>query len=406
MARSKGPLHGLVVVDLTQFLSGPYATQILADLGAEIVKVEPPRGDSSRAIRSNLIGDESAYFLSINRSKRSVAVDLKRPEGRQVVLDLVARADVVIENYRPGILDRLGLGYDALRERNPRVVLASISGFGQDGPYRDRPAYDVVIQAMSGGMSLTGPIDGEPVRAGIAIGDLSAGMCAVIGALAAVREAVETGEGRHVDVSMLDTQLSMLTYQATYYLASSVVPGPQGRDHVSIPTYRSFRCADGRDLLVAANTERMWQDLCRAIGRPDLPDDPDFADNEQRLRNRKRLDDVLEEAFRERSAVEWDRELAGLGVPAAPLYDLEGALRNEQVRHRRMVLDLADADGNPVPVIASPIRFLDGPLREPARPPRLGEHTAEVLRDLGRTDREIGELAERGVVVVAGEGST
>jgi crotonobetainyl-CoA:carnitine CoA-transferase CaiB-like acyl-CoA transferase len=273
------PLNGVRVVDLTTFLSGPFCTQILADLGAEIIKVEPFGGDSSRAIPPHFVGDDSAYYLGNNRSKRSIALDLKSPEGLRIARDLIARSDVVVENFRPGVCERLGLDVDALRAERPDLVWASISGFGQTGPWRDRPAYDMIVQALSGVMSLTGEVGRAPVRAGVPIGDLVAGLYAAIGVLAGLAERGRgVAGGRTIDVSMLDCQLAMLSYQAVYAMHSGTTPAPQGRAHDSIPTYRAFTAGDGRALVVTANTERMWAGLCHVLGLSHLVDEPRFAD--------------------------------------------------------------------------------------------------------------------------------
>ena len=280
------PLGDVRVLDLTQFLSGPYGTMILADLGADVIKVEPPSGELSRTIPPNFAGGDSSYYLSVNRNKRSVVADLKTAEGLTLVRALAAKADIVVENFRPGVLKRLGLDYEALAKVRPSLIWCSISGFGQDGPWRDLPAYDMVVQALSGGMSLTGDPDGEPVRAGIPLGDLSAGMYGVIGMLAALHERDRTGKGRWVDIAMFDCQLSMLSYQAAYFLQSGQVPGRQGSGHDSIPTYRCFAASDGVSVVVTANTEKMWCSLAQVLGVPELTHDPRFATNADRFTNR------------------------------------------------------------------------------------------------------------------------
>jgi crotonobetainyl-CoA:carnitine CoA-transferase CaiB-like acyl-CoA transferase len=266
-----GPLSHVTVLDMTQFLAGPYGSQILGDLGARIIKIETPDGDITRNTPPYFHQGESAYFISVNRNKESLVLNLKEPGGRELFLDLVKKADVVLENYRPGVMKRLGIDYPALRAANPRIVMCSISGFGQDGPYRDRPAYDIIIQAISGGMSLTGEEGGKAVRAGIPLADLSAGMFGAIGVLAGLAKVNASGEGGYFDVSMMDCQVSMLTYQAAYYLMSGEVPGLQGRGHRSLTTYRAYLCGDGIEIVVAANSEKMWESLCAVVGLPDLP---------------------------------------------------------------------------------------------------------------------------------------
>jgi len=397
--RPAGPLSRLLVLDLTQFLAGPYAAQIFGDLGARVIKIEPPGGEMTRTLSPHFVKGESAYFLAVNRNKESLAIDLKHARGRAIMLDLVKRADIVVENFRPGVAARLGLGYDALKAANPKIVVCSISGFGQDGPYRDRPAYDIIVQAMSGGMSMTGELGGKPVRAGIPLGDLSAGMYAVIGALAALERVRSEGVGAYLDVAMLDCQISMLVYQAAYHLIAGEVPGPQGREHVSFPTYRAFRCADGIEIVVAANTERMWSDLCAALGRADLPADPRFTLNEDRLRNRAALAPLLEAAA---AAIPSDRLLAALAaaqVPAGPINTLDRALADAQVRHRDMVVELTDRDGDSIRVAGNPLKFTGQSTREHAYPHRLGADSAPILRDLlGLSEDEVAKLANDGII--------
>ncbi|MDG4798336.1 CoA transferase [Micromonospora sp. WMMD1082] len=387
-----GPLSGVRVLDLTTFLSGPFATQILSDLGAEVIKVESLGGDLSRSIPPHFVGDDSVYFLANNRGKRSIAVDLKTDDGRQVVLDLIARSDVVIENFRPGVCRRLGLDPDRIRADQPDLVWASISGFGQVGPLRDQPAYDMVVQAMSGVMSLTGEPGGPAVRLGIPAGDLIAGMYATIAVMAALLDRPRSG-GRTADVSMLDGQLAMLSYQGAYSLVAGVTPGPQGRGHDSIPTYRSFAGRDGREFVVTANTERMWQGLCDALGRPDLIADERFVDGRARLTHRDQLWPILEKEFARRTAREWVRELATRAVPVSLIKTVPEALRDADEAGRDMIVDLAHPDGRQARVLGNPVRYVGESARPATYPPGLGEHTVAILRDiLGRPPEEVDRL--------------
>jgi crotonobetainyl-CoA:carnitine CoA-transferase CaiB-like acyl-CoA transferase len=382
------PLQGTRVLDFTQFLSGPFATQILGDLGADIIKLEPPQGDPIRVVPPHFVGETSVYFLCINRNKRTVAVDMKTAEGRELVRKLALACDVVMENFRPGVLDRLGLSADALRKEKPELIWCSISGFGQDGPYRNKPAYDMIIQALSGGMSLTGEEGGAPVRAGIPIADLGAGLYAAIAVLAALNRRHATGKGETIDVSMLDCQAAMLCYQAAYHMHSGVVPGRQGRGHESIPTYRSFACRDGVSIVITANTERMWQGLARVLRREDLLSDPRFVTNTERLAHREALWPILDKAFLARSADEWLPLLEAEEIPVGVVNTLDRVVSDPQLVHRNMLLQLEGAEGQNARVMGNPIKFKDAD-RESADYPRdLGADTAEVLRDVLRLSAE------------------
>ncbi|MFT4235975.1 MAG: CoA transferase [Microbacterium sp.] len=398
---NRPPLEGLRVVDLTTFLSGPSATQLLGDLGAEVIKIEPLAGDSSRAIAGPEIFGDSAYFLANNRNKRSVALDLKSAEGLAILTRLISTADIVIENFRPGVCTRLGIDPVEVTTANPRLVWASISGFGQEGALRDRPAYDMVVQALSGVMSLTGHPGAPAARLGIPAGDVVAGLYAVIGILAAIHAREATGQGRIVDVSMLRGQLAMLSYQALYTIASGVVPEPQGAGHDSIATYRSFRGGDGREFVITANTPRMWESMCRTIGHEELVSDERFVTAAARLANKEALWAILEARFAERPAEEWVDVLTAAEVPVAPIKNVREALDDAR----------AADDGTLVTVrgeraefenVGTPIRFVDTAEFAPTYPPSLGGDTADLLiEELGFTPQQVGDLAARGVIAVA-----
>ncbi len=393
----QGALAGLRVLDLTQFLAGPYATMIFADLGAEVIKLEAPAGDWSRVLPPYFVGDDSCYYLSINRNKKSIVVDMKNGDGLEIVKRLADESDILVENFRPGVLDRLGLTYDDLSARNPGLIWASISGFGQTGVDRDRPAYDMIVQAISGGMGMTGEPGRSAVRSGIPIGDLNAGMYAVIGALSALEERRRSGRGQYIDVSMLDCQISMLCYQAAYHLHSGKNPGRQGWGHDSIPTYRGFNCANGTSLVITANTERMWQALCDVLGLAELKDDERFTLNENRYANRHELWPILEGAFMMRAAVHWVPRLLEAGIPVGEVNSLEKALSNPQIVGRDMVLTLEDGGGNAARVAGNPVKMSRSRMNDHTYPPRLGGETAEILRDvLGASDEEIAKLIEGG----------
>lgn len=396
MSQSEPTLRGLRILDLTQFLAGPFCTQILADLGAEIIKIEPQAGDPTRLLPPYFYKGESAYFLAINRTKQSVVLDLSIESGRHVFYDLVKKADVVIEAFRPGVAKKLGADYDALKAVNPRIVYCSISGFGQDGPYATRPAYDMIVQALSGAMSLTGEIGGRPVRSGTPIGDLNAGQSAATAILAALWERERSGVGQSVDISMLDVQIAMLSYLGEYYLISGDMPGLQGRGHMSIPTYNAFRARDGRDVLICANTERMWQQLCEALEIPELVNDPRFETNERRHANRAELEPILERAFARYDCVFLLKRFHERGIPSAPVNSVAEALADPQAVHRRMVREVPHTLGGEIRVLGNPIKFSRSAENEFRSPPTLGQHTESVLREtLGYTTAQIETLRQQ-----------
>ncbi len=397
MTNGEPPLRGLRILDLKQFLAGPFCTQILADLGAEIIKIEPQAGDPTRFLPPHFYKGESAYFLAINRSKESVVLDLSIEPGRNVFYDLVKKADVVIEAFRPGVAKKLRADYDALKAVNPRIVYCSISGFGQDGPYATRPAYDMIVQALSGAMSLTGEVGGRPVRSGTPIGDLNAGQSAATAILAALWERERSGAGQAIDISMLDVQISMLSYLGEYYLISGDVPGLQGRGHMSIPTYNAFRARDGRDVLICANTERMWQQLCEALEIPELVNDPRFETNERRHANRAELEPMLERAFAKYNCADLLKRFHEQGIPSAPVNSVAEALADPQVIHRRMVREVPHTLGGEIRVLGNPIKFSRSAENQFNSPPTLGQHTESVLREtLGYNPTQIETLRQQG----------
>jgi CoA:oxalate CoA-transferase len=393
------PLSGLRVIDLTQFLSGPYCTQMLADLGAEVIKVESPQGDLSRIIPPNFVGDDSVYYISVNRNKQSIAIDMKSPDGIGVVRGLILSSDVVVENFRPGVLDRLGIKSSVLRAERPNLIWCSISGFGQDGPYRDKPAYDMIVQALSGGMSLTGEPGRPASRAGVPIGDIAAGMYAASAIMAALYRRTSTTRGDLIDISMLDCQAALLSYQAAYYLHSGKVPSRQGNGHDSIPTYRAFVAGDGTEIVITANTERMWQGLCRVLGLPDLADNPKYKTNFERYENRVELWPILEAAFLQRGAAEWVNLLEKESIPVGVVNTLDRVMADPQINHRGMVMDMRASDGRQARVIGNPMNFADAKAQEELFPPSLGQDTIRVLRDvLNISESGIADLLKSGAV--------
>ena len=387
------PLAGVRVVDLSRVLAGPYATMTLADLGADVVKIEHPAGgDETRAWGPPFAGGESAYFLSVNRSKRSVALDLKDPEGRELALELCARAEVVIENFRPGSAARLGLDYEAVRQLRPDVVYCTISGFGLREP-TDRAGYDFTVQAESGLMAITGELDGEPMKFGVAIVDILTGLNAVTAILAALHRRDLTGEGDLVEVSLLDSAFAALVNVGANALLTGEEPQRYGNAHPSIVPYQPFRAVDGWIAVAAAN-DGLYSRLCTAIERPDLAADERYATNEARVLNREPLIAELEAVFVGRSADEWERLLLAAGVPAGKIRGVGEALRTGQARTRRV----DHPTGGTVELVGPPFELKSANLGAWTPPPLLGQHTAEVLRELGVDDERLASLEERGVI--------
>jgi CoA:oxalate CoA-transferase len=401
--RRLGLLEGVTVLDLTGFLAGPFASMVLADLGADVIKIEPLSGDSTRNNAPHFFQGDSAYFLSINRNKRSIALNLGDPAGRTILHRLVAGADVIIDNLRAGKRAAVGAGYAELSAINPQIVSCSVTGFGSDGPYRDRPAYDIIVEALGGIMAVTGPIGGPSVRAGVPIGDITAGLYAAIGTLAGLESRRRTGRGTHIDVSMLDCQVGLLSYLAQYFFVGGVVPTHQGRAHVSIPTYNTFLCADDVEIVVAANTQGMWTSLCGVLGLAHLVDDPRFAANAERLRHRDELIPLLAAGFAALDSEAAYQALVAAGVPAAPINRMDDVFANPQVRHRDMVVTVEHRNGGAYRTLGQPIKAEAGDDGGEFRsPPALGGASTQILMDAGFSDDEIAKFADSGVVVLGG----
>jgi formyl-CoA transferase/CoA:oxalate CoA-transferase len=392
-----GLLEGIRVLDVSRVLTGPYCSLMLADLGAEVIKIEmPERGDETRAWGPPFLEGESAYFLSVNRNKKSVTVNLKSEEGREIVLKLAEHADVFLENFAPGVAARLGLGYEAARAANPRIVYCSISGFGQEGPYRGLPAYDIILQGMGGLQGITGEPGQAPIRIGVAVADIAGGMFAAYAIAAALAHRERAGKGEHIDVSLLDGQLAWLTYMSGYYFATGKDPERAGSRHPTIVPYQTFATADGY-INVAAGNDEIFQRLCTAIGQPDLALDPRFHTNPKRVENRAQLEPLLEGVFTERTTGEWRDTLNEHGVPAGPVYRISEIVRDPQIVARQMTLTLLHPKAGEIRQFAKPFRVLDE--RGPATPPPLlGEHTAEVLGSLGYSEAQIADLRRSGVI--------
>lgn len=391
-----GLLAGARILDLSHMLAGPFGSMMLGDLGAEVVKVEPPEGDPMRQMGPHFYATESAYYLSTNRSKKSITLNLQSEGGRATFYELVKVADVVYDNFRPGVTQKLQIDYATLTRFNPRIICCSISGFGQNGPYRDRPAFDIAIQALSGAMSITGTGD-RPTRMGIAMGDLAGGMFGAFAVAAALYHREKTGEGSCIDLSLLDSLTALLTYVAQYYFHDGVVPGPQGTEHLSVVPYQSFKVKDGY-LVVAAFTEKFWQGLCRALDLPELIDDPRFINNDARRINKAQLIPILTDAFARRTIDEWRDRLDAESVPWGPVNTIDRVFADPQIRARKMQIQVDHPTIGKLPMLGNPVK-VQGVEEDYAPPPLRGQHTEEILRAwLGYSTEEISRLHDAGAI--------
>jgi crotonobetainyl-CoA:carnitine CoA-transferase CaiB-like acyl-CoA transferase len=393
-----GPLDGIKVVEIGVAMAGPFCAMMLADYGAEVIKIERVgAGDDSRAWPPYFHDAVGHYFASANRNKQSVALDLKSVEGVEVVRRLIRETDVVVDNYRVGALARAGLDYDALSASNPRLIYCSISGFGATGPQSGEPANDLFMQAFSGGMSITGEVGGGPVKMGLSVADLGAGMLGAMGVLMALEARHRTGRGQRVETSLLEGQLALLSYHLTRFFSTGEVPGPSGSGALTSPTYRAFRASDDW-IVISAFNERMWRDLCGALDRPEWADDPRFADAGQRALNRAPLIDMIGTVMVRHPIAHWTARLKAAGVPCSPINRIDKVVADAQVRARDMVVQLELPGLGPMRMAGLPLKFSETPGRIARHPPRLGQHTMEVMRRLGYADDAIEELAGRGVV--------
>jgi crotonobetainyl-CoA:carnitine CoA-transferase CaiB-like acyl-CoA transferase len=393
------PLDGLTVIDLTRVLSGPYCTMILADMGARVIKIEQPgRGDDTRAWGPPFLGNESAYFLSINRNKESLTLDLKQPAGRALLTRLLDRADVLVENFRPGAMKRLELDYASVSAKWPRLVYCSISGFGQSGPRREQPGYDAVMQGEGGLMSITGDADGPPYRLGVAISDIVTGMFAAQGITMALLARARSGRGQQVDIGMLDSTTALLTYQAAIYFATGAPPPRLGNRHPTIVPYETFAASDG-DFVLAIGNDELWRKFCQVSGLETVGSDPRFASNRARVQHYTELKPILAERLKTRTRGEWLTALMAEGVPCGSVRDVGEVLEDPHLQARGMVQAVEHAALGEVRVLGVPMKLSETPGTVRTGPPTLGQHTNRILRrDLGLADEEIEQLRKDKVV--------
>jgi len=398
-----GALEGIRVLDMSRILAGPTAAQLLGDLGAEVLKIERPgHGDDTRRWGPPFVKDargedttESAYYLCANRNKRSVAIDFTTAEGAALIRELAARSDVLLENYKVGGLAKHGLDHASLEL--PSLIYVSISGFGQTGPRKDQPGYDFLIQAMGGIMSLTGPVEGPPTKVGVGIADVMCGMYATVATLAALRSRERTGRGQHVDVALFDAQVAWLINAATNYLTSGEAPRRFGNAHPNIVPYQVFETADG-SIAIACGNDAQIERLCAVLGVPELPEDPRFVDNAARLANRDVFVATIEERTRTKPSAHWEKSLQAVRVPVGPVRTLPEVFDDPQTKHREMRVTMEHPLGGEVSLLGNPLKLSETPVTYRRPPPLRGEHTDEVLRELGKDDAEIARLREAGVI--------
>ncbi len=395
----KLPLEGVKVLDLTHALAGPYCSTMLADHGAQVIKLEAfGAGDIARTWGTALPGGETAYFVSLHRNKKGIEINLKHPRGKELFFELVEHCDIVIENFRVGTLQKLGLDYEKAKARNPGIIYCSVSGFGQSGPYRDRPALDLILQAESGMISVTGEPGGRGVRCGVSIADLTAGLNAAFGIMAALRVKEKTGQGQQVDVSMMEGQMSLLHSMIGSYLADGKTPTPMGTAYTALTPYQTFR-TQTNDFALAVGSEKLWKTFCPAIGHPELTDDPRYATNRARMKNRDTLIPTLQDIFMTRTFDDWEKILLGAGIPFGALNNIGQVIDHPQVKARGSMVEIDHPKVGKTKIVGpvAKLSLTPATIRSPS--PSLGEHTEEVLRDfLGMTQDAIAQLRADGVI--------
>ncbi|MEX3958349.1 CaiB/BaiF CoA transferase family protein [Trinickia sp. EG282A] len=378
------PLEGIRVLDVTQVMAGPFACMMLADAGADVIKVEPAEGDQTRsAMGFKMKGPDSMGFLNLNRNKRSIVLDLKSDDGRETFYELAKTADAIVENYRPGVVQRLRIDYESIRKINPKIVYVSISGFGQSGPWSSRPGFDLIAQAMSGVMSVTGYKGGKPVKCGVPVADLGCALFAVYGLLSAYIGAQKTGVGQHIDASLLDSAMAFAIWEMSDYWGTGVPPAPLGTGNKMSAPYQAVKARDGYFVMGATN-QKLWTRLCELLERPDLVKHPDFETVSLRLKNREAMIEILEREFARRDSADWVDALLAAGIPAGPLLSYPEAFESEHAQHRRMRMEIDHPVEGKVKNIGFPVKMLGTPQQVRRHPPRLGEHNDEIFAEIKR----------------------
>ncbi|MBU8728964.1 CoA transferase [Cytobacillus oceanisediminis] len=394
----KGALEGIRIIDVSRVLAGPFCSMILGDLGAEVIKIEHYKtGDETRWWGPPFVNGESAYYLCANRNKQSITLNLKSEEGKEIFRKLVSTGDVVVQNFKSGTLEKMGLGYESLKEINPSLIMASITGFGSTGPYKDLPGYDYIIQAMSGLMSITGEADGSPMKVGVAIADVLTGLYTCIGILSALQHRNKTGEGQEIDISLMDCQVSSLINVASNYLCSGVIPQRLGNQHPNIVPYQVFSAKDG-ELVVAVGNDEQFKRFSAALGRQDLSEVKEFIHNENRLENKSKLISILEELLSKKTKKEWKDILDKAGIPNGPINNVQDMFDDPQIRSREMVVEMDHPSIEILRLTGSPIKLSKSPVKMRQHPPMFGEHTETILEQLGYHPDQIDRFRKNQII--------